>query len=167
MKRICLSPDDLMIYIINPNNEYTKFQIDEVTNEFKEVARLEINHEAQQKLIVAEGCDLLTQMEKTKTLKLDIFNTILQRISGLILEEQAEILQIKANNSEMVVLKKEYKKYLLYIYDIKKNIFKQKLEATLDICNLSLSQVLTIFASTVSPSLKTQKVRSSLQSEEA
>ena len=47
-----------------------------------------------------------------------------------------DTVQMVANTWELIVLKIEYGKYFLYVYDTIKCLFKQKLEIKLPVCNL-------------------------------
>lgn len=132
-----MSQEDRMIYISDSNNEYNKYIISEDVSEFLEVSRLQIKKgmgENEQ----ADADEIMEKMDSEKQFSLKMFEKLLQGIAEVNLGKHREIVQLRANTSELIVLKLEFGKYFLYIYDTVKSVFKQRLEIKLPACKTYL-----------------------------
>lgn len=118
-----------MIYISDANTEYLKYTMGEDKQDFIEVNRIEMARRSSENESL-DADDIMTKMDNDKTLDLNLFSKLLHS-TILSPGKHGDTIQMVANTWELIVLKIEFGKYYLFIYDTIKCLFKQKLEINL------------------------------------
>lgn len=126
-RKICVNLEEKVIFLSDQNNEYLKYSINEEGKDYLSLGKLEVPADSKLSQTDFWLDDFLKCLEKQQTLSLDALTQVLQN-------ETSEIIAMRANNKELVVLKLEGTRYFLYNFSLEKNVFEHKIEVVGSAC---------------------------------